>query len=543
MAPERLRGDDAAPAADIFALGATLAFAATGRSLITDGTVYQQVFQITKGRFNLSAVPAQLRPMITRCLSYRPRDRPTASDLARLLARAGAAPPTPGWIESVPDPAEVTGSARISRRRVLALGGVLGLVAAGAGAGTTAVLAGVGPDARAVWSPSPGSILWQATSRRTGSGVPAGIIVAAGNRIVTADGTDVRAVDRAGRTLWTRTLASRVLDIRRWGDGVLAADARRVWLLDAATGAQRFAVDAAGAEEAASRSDNADHLQVEIYGMALAAGRLFLNVGTALVALDPTGRPLWRSPRPAARDGRRPTAGNPQAADATWLVTEDVAGTTAEVAAYDAATGARRWSTRIEAAVPLSGPPAGRPPPNPAAGQPPPDAPPDGPHPPPDEAWQRTEARIGGGYVALRHGQEIQVLRISDGRTAWRLSAPRPVVAIEVVGDLLVVAADRLVGYAVATGAVAWRSGLRGARIAVQPDRSGIVAANENGLSGLDLSGATRWQTPVPEALRQAVPDQLTTSGDVAFVTFKPRPDRAGPLEVDVVAVAVERRR
>jgi hypothetical protein len=38
------------------------------------------------------------------------------------------------------------------------------------------------------------------------------------------------------------------------------------------------------------------------------------------------------------------------------------------------------------------------------------------------------------------------------------------------------------------------------------------------------------------------VPDRLTTSGDAAFLSFKPRPDRPEPLDVDIVAVAVDRR-
>jgi outer membrane protein assembly factor BamB len=553
MAPERLRGDDAAPPADVFSLGATLAFAATGKSLIKDGTVYQQVVQITSGRLDLSAVPAQLRPLITRCVSYRPRDRPTAKELARILVGAGAAAPTPGWLEtSATEPAVVAveehQTAGLSRRRMVALGGALGLALAGAGVGTTAAVSGIRREARASESPSPGSILWQGTSRGAGDSVPPGVIVAGDNRLITANGADVRAVDRTGRTVWTRTLPSRLLDVRLWGDAVLASDARRLWLLDSTTGGRRFAVNAADAEEVASRPDNPDNLQVEIYGIAVSAERAFLNLGTAMIAVDRGGRQAWRTPRPAPRDGRRPTASNPLAADPVSLVTEDLVNSSVEVGAYDAATGARRWSTYFDSASPRQ-----QPPPPPGGRRPPPDAPPpppdDGPSDggpggrPPDEAWQRSEARIGSGYVALRNGQEIQVLRISDGRTAWRLSAPRPVAAIELVGDLLVVAADRLTGYAVATGAQVWQSGLRGARIAIQPDLHGIVAATEDTISGLDLAGATRWQTPLPDAVRKGLPHRLTAAGQAAFLTFGPHPDRSGPLDVDVLAVSLGRHR
>ncbi len=553
MAPERLRGDDAAPAADVFSLGATLAFAATGKSLIKDGTVYQQVVQITSGRLDLSAVPAKLRPLITRCVSYRPRDRPTAKELARILVGAGAAAPTPGWLEtSATEPAVVAleehQTSGLSRRRMVALGGALGLAVAGAGVGTTAAVSGIRREARAAESRSPGSILWQGTSRSADEGVPPGVIVAGGNRLITANGADVRAVDRTGRPVWSRTLPSRLLDVRLWGDAVLASDARRLWLLDAATGGQRFAVNAADAEEVASRPDNPDNLQVEIYGMAVAAERAFLNLGTAMIAVDRGGRQVWRTPRPAPRDGRRPTASNPLAADPVWLVTEDLVNSSIEVGAYDAATGARRWSTYFDSAPPPQQPPppeGRRPPPDaptPPPGDRPSDGGPGGPGGPPrDEAWQRSEARIGSGHVVLRNGQEIQVLRIADGRTAWRLSARHPVAAIELVGDLLVVAADRLTGYAVATGAQVWQSGLRGARIAIQPNPRRIVAATEDNISGLDLTGATRWQTPLPEAVRKGLPHRLTTAGQAAFLTFRPHPDGPAPLDVDVLAVSLDR--
>jgi serine/threonine protein kinase len=46
IAPERIHGSEADPASDIFSLGATLVFAATGRPLVTEGPVYAQLMQI-----------------------------------------------------------------------------------------------------------------------------------------------------------------------------------------------------------------------------------------------------------------------------------------------------------------------------------------------------------------------------------------------------------------------------------------------------------------------------------------------------------------
>ena len=44
----------------------------------------------------------------------------------------------------------------------------------------------------------------------------------------------------------------------------------------------------------------------------------------------------------------------------------------------------------------------------------------------------------------------------------------------------------------------------------------------------------------LPDSVRGTLLDRLTTDGRVAFVTFKPRPDRPAPLDVDVVAVALD---
>lgn len=90
MAPERLRGEDAGPASDIFSFGATLVFATTGHDLVDDTNVYQQVLQIAEGRYNLLGVPPSLRSLIVRCVSFAPKDRPTAPELTRILVAFAA---------------------------------------------------------------------------------------------------------------------------------------------------------------------------------------------------------------------------------------------------------------------------------------------------------------------------------------------------------------------------------------------------------------------------------------------------------------------
>src|SRR2546430_2215609 len=101
---------------------------------------------------------------------------------------------------------------------------------------------------------------------------------------------------------------------RRWDDAVLLSDLGSVWLIDAATGAQRFSVDLVTGERAASREDNPDHLSVEISRVVAAAGHAFVNLGTATVAIDRQGHQLWRRARTTPPDGRPPPAASPPAA-------------------------------------------------------------------------------------------------------------------------------------------------------------------------------------------------------------------------------------
>jgi hypothetical protein len=104
---------------------------------------------------------------------------------------------------------------------------------------------------------------------------------------------------------------------------------------------------------------------------------------------------------------------------------------------------------------------------------------------------------------------------------------------------MVLVAADRLRAYAVATGAELWQVDQRGARVAVAPDGRSVVAASEQGLSALRLNGATIWETPYPDAVLGTVADRVSVEGRVAYVTFRPRDDRREPLDIDVIAITL----
>ncbi|GAA1616743.1 hypothetical protein GCM10009679_21310 [Saccharothrix algeriensis] len=141
MAPERLDGDEGSPAGDIFSLGATIVFAATGQGLLGGGTMQEQIARLAHGRFHLANVPKELRPLVVRCVSRRPKDRPTASELARTLVGLGAAAPASGWYVTPTTQMDPVPTSRqgLRRRTIIAAG--LGVVAV-AGTGATLALTG-----------------------------------------------------------------------------------------------------------------------------------------------------------------------------------------------------------------------------------------------------------------------------------------------------------------------------------------------------------------------------------------------------------------
>ena len=102
MAPEQARDTrQATSASDIFALGATMLFAATGHAPYQGETVMDVLVQLATGPPDVAGLPGELAEIVMACLERDPRNRPTsASILARLapaLTAAGevGAPPLP----------------------------------------------------------------------------------------------------------------------------------------------------------------------------------------------------------------------------------------------------------------------------------------------------------------------------------------------------------------------------------------------------------------------------------------------------------------
>ncbi|MGH7734388.1 MAG: serine/threonine-protein kinase, partial [Gemmatimonadales bacterium] len=95
MSPEQAEGRPVGPASDIFSLGAVLAFAATGEGPFGAGSTPALVYRVVYRPPSLDGVPAEVRPLVERCLAKDPGQRPTARDL---LTGTGAVQPAVGWL-------------------------------------------------------------------------------------------------------------------------------------------------------------------------------------------------------------------------------------------------------------------------------------------------------------------------------------------------------------------------------------------------------------------------------------------------------------
>ncbi|GAA3413931.1 serine/threonine-protein kinase [Streptosporangium vulgare] len=89
LAPEVLEGAEAGPEADIFALGATLAYASTGRHPYGTGPASAIGYRVVHHPPDLDGVPGWLEPTLGECLLRDPAARPHAD---RIVTRLGGTP-------------------------------------------------------------------------------------------------------------------------------------------------------------------------------------------------------------------------------------------------------------------------------------------------------------------------------------------------------------------------------------------------------------------------------------------------------------------
>ncbi|MFG2906070.1 serine/threonine-protein kinase [Kitasatospora sp. NPDC048286] len=84
MSPEQAQGRPVTPATDVFALGALAAYVAGGTAPFGDGPDTAVLYRVVHEDADLTAVPADLRELIQRCLAKSPEDRPTPAEIIRV---------------------------------------------------------------------------------------------------------------------------------------------------------------------------------------------------------------------------------------------------------------------------------------------------------------------------------------------------------------------------------------------------------------------------------------------------------------------------
>ncbi|WP_406488683.1 serine/threonine-protein kinase [Streptomyces phaeochromogenes] len=99
MSPEQILGKGVTGAADVFSLGAVLAYAATGSSPFPGDSSASLLYKVVHEEPELGALSGDLRDVVADCLSKDPAARPSPSTLASRLAAEGAARlVTAGWL-------------------------------------------------------------------------------------------------------------------------------------------------------------------------------------------------------------------------------------------------------------------------------------------------------------------------------------------------------------------------------------------------------------------------------------------------------------
>ncbi|MGH4032294.1 N-acetylglucosamine/diacetylchitobiose ABC transporter substrate-binding protein [Actinomycetota bacterium Odt1-20B] len=193
MAPEQLRGSEIGSFTDVYALGATLVYAATGEGPFGHGDVFAMIYRTMEQEANVEGVPgATLRRAVARCLAKDPETRPTVAELQAEFSVPATLRMGEPWL-----PSGV--SALVAQRGGDGEGG-LGARGGGDGSGADGVGAdGVGADG----SGGRGSGVEGAGVEGTGAdgaGADGAGVEGIGDRGVGADGAGVEGIgaDRTG---------------------------------------------------------------------------------------------------------------------------------------------------------------------------------------------------------------------------------------------------------------------------------------------------------------------------------------------------------
>ncbi|MFA3876375.1 serine/threonine-protein kinase [Streptomyces sp. MMCC 100] len=99
MSPEQILGKGVTGAADVFSLGAVLAYATTGQPPFPGDSSAALLYKVVHEEPRLDGLDGELRELVASCLAKDPAARPAPEEVARCLAPEGAARlVTGGWL-------------------------------------------------------------------------------------------------------------------------------------------------------------------------------------------------------------------------------------------------------------------------------------------------------------------------------------------------------------------------------------------------------------------------------------------------------------
>jgi WD40 repeat protein len=227
MSPEQVNAGEIGPASDVFSLGATLAYAASGTSPFGNGPTHAVLYRIVNNAPELESVTDHaLRTLIADCLAKSPDQRPTPRQIlaqcgnggltvrsrahepvpqvsaigpTRGQSFAGGTTPSPreppAYVptqDSVPSPPVPSGTVRRRRptRRTVILSGVAALVAAGVPTGFYLDRVTAGPKSGTSLKASADPQVFVTLTSSTGS--VSSVVFSPDGKTIASGGTDGR---------------------------------------------------------------------------------------------------------------------------------------------------------------------------------------------------------------------------------------------------------------------------------------------------------------------------------------------------------------
>ncbi|MER5951924.1 serine/threonine-protein kinase [Streptomyces sp. NPDC001904] len=361
MAPEQFqRPREVGPAADVFAMGAVLAHAASGRGPFDSDSPYLVAYQVVHDEPELSGVPDALVPLIRRCLAKDPAERPSPAEIMdclrqlpeeelaeeRLAAARIPAQRGPDPSERVAsDGARVRTRTRTGRAAGTGTGSVVGrgrrsrvILGASVGvllvAGVAALAAGAlspdgqeGPARSGLTTSAAGFAPWSVRLDASGGNPPVCVAGSGALYCVTDDGVAARLDPADGRVLWRHQAGGKPQGPTALSGGLLhvVADGR-LTALDPRTGKARWTRGTSGV-------DSVEHC---------ADTTLLIGADGTVRALDSaTGRQRWS--RVIGRAGAQWVS---DGAGTFFRTTPTADGSATTVSAVSAGDGRVTWSTR-----------------------------------------------------------------------------------------------------------------------------------------------------------------------------------------------------